>query len=422
MPNDNNILNFLNLKEEDVEESSIHNDGNIVYFDITLKRKECKCPNCFNMTKSVKDYSIKLINHTIFNDGRSSKIRYKQRRYYCSICKKSFVEDNPFTKANDKVSRLIINNVIEKLKDPCRTYESIAKELNISSTEVIKIFDENINYERLPFPKYLCIDEFHCSSTNSLTRYACFFLDFDNNKVIEVLKSRRKDYLINFLSKLPIEERKNVLHVCIDMWPTYKDVAKLYLPNAVISIDSFHVIQDIQKYLDSIRLDTMRKFDTDSKEYYLLKHFHWLLTKKYKDIKYNEPLYNKKLGYYVNHFNILELILDISRTLKAAYEWKEKYCTFNDNCNFKEAPEQLDQLISDLKELKILKMEPIIKTLKKWRQEIINSFIKYENIGRIHNGKIEGRNNTNKKLQRVSNGLANFKRYRNRIFHCINNK
>ena len=67
-------------------------------------------------------------------------------------------------------------------------------------------------------------------------------------------------------------------------------------------------------------------------------------------------------------------------------------------------------------------MEPIIKTLKKWRQEIINSFIKYENIGRIHNGKIEGRNNTNKKLQRVSNGLANFKRYRNRIFHCINNK
>lgn len=133
MPNDNNILNFLNLKEEDVEESSIH------------------------------------------NDGRSSKIRYKQRRYYCSICKKSFVEDNPFTKANDKVSRLIINNVIEKLKDPCRTYESIAKELNISSTEVIKIFDENINYERLPFPKYLCIDEFHCSSTNSLTRMLASF-------------------------------------------------------------------------------------------------------------------------------------------------------------------------------------------------------------------------------------------------------
>jgi transposase len=145
MPNENNILNFLNLKEEDVEECSIHNDGKIVYFDVTLKRKGCECPNCFNITKSVKDYSIKLINHTIFNDGRYSKIRYKQRRYYCSICKKSFVENNPFTKPKDKISKLIISNVIEKLKDPCRTYESIATELNISTTEVIKIFDENIN-------------------------------------------------------------------------------------------------------------------------------------------------------------------------------------------------------------------------------------------------------------------------------------
>lgn len=77
----------------------------------------------------------------------------------------------------------------------------------------------------MPLPKYLCIDEFHCSNTNSLTRYACFLLDFENNKVIEVLKSRRKDYLINFLSKLPINERNNVRHVCIDMWPTYKDVS-----------------------------------------------------------------------------------------------------------------------------------------------------------------------------------------------------
>ena len=76
----------------------------------------------------------------------------------------------------------------------------------------------------------------------------------------------------------------------------------------------------------------------------------------------------------------------------------------------------------DLEYLKLLEFEPVIKTLKFRSKEIINSFIKYQDVGRIHNGKIENRNNVNKKLQKVSNGITNFERYRNRILLCINGK
>ena len=416
----NDTLNFLNLKDTDVEECDSTTDGNTLFLNVVLKRKEHQCPSCNHKTNTIKDYSIKIISHSIFNDGRVAKIRYKQRRYICKFCKKSFIEDNPFTKIMDKVSKLVINTIIEKLKDPNITYSNVAKELNVTITTVQNIFDENVKYKRRKLPTYLCIDEFHCSNANPLTRYSCFFLDFERNLVIDVIKSRRKDYLANYLTKIPLEERQMVEHVCIDMWPTYKEISTLYFPNALISVDSFHVVKDIQIHLDSIRKRIMSKFSPNSKEYYLLKKYNWLLFKPHSEIKYNEPRYNRKLEYYVNHIQILESILKISKELNDAYEWKEKYTRFNKKCNYETAEEELKQLIIDLEHLKLLEFEPVLKTLKFWSKEIINSFIKYLDVGRIHNGKIENRNNVNKKLQKVSNGITNFERYRNRIFLCIN--
>lgn len=158
---DYNTLNYLNLKQNDVEEVSTHSDNDNIYFNVTLKRKDCKCPNCNNLTNKVKDYKIKIIRHSIFNDGRNSFISYKQRRYFCPICKSSFIEENPFVKEKDKVSRLLIYNVMLKLSYSTTTYEMIASELSISPTTVMNIFDQNINYPRGTLPEILSIDELY---------------------------------------------------------------------------------------------------------------------------------------------------------------------------------------------------------------------------------------------------------------------
>ena len=98
-------------------------------------------------------------------------------------------------------------------------------------------------------------------------------MDFKNNKIINILKSRRKDYLQNYLTKISIENRKKVKHISIDMWETYRQMAYLYFPNAIVSIDSFHVIQDIERYVDKIRISIMNRYDKKSDQYYLLKEF-----------------------------------------------------------------------------------------------------------------------------------------------------
>lgn len=418
---DNNTLNFLNLKLNDVEEVSTHSDNDNIFFNVTLKRKDCKCPNCNNITNKIKDYKVKIIRHSIFNDGRNSFIAYKQRRYFCPICKSSFIEDNPFVKQKDKVSKLLVYNVLKKLSYSTTTYEMIADEFSISPTTVMNIFDQNVSYTRGTLPEYLSIDEFHSATINSLTKYSCLFLDFETNKVVDVIKSRRKDYLQNFLTKIPKDERLRVKHVSIDMWRTYKDISLIYFPNAVISVDSFHVVQNINRYLNKLRISIMKKFESGTNEYYLLKNFEWLLLIKYKDINLSKgPQYNKKFKKYLSYTDLLYMILDLSPLLKKAYEWKEAYIRFNSTCSFNNAEERINELITQLKELNIHSFNPVIKTLEEWKYEIINSFIKYPNIGRISNGKIENRNSTIKDIKKNTKGMSNFERFRKRIIYVIN--
>ena len=415
---DNNTLNFLNLKEDQVEDISTTSNNNNIFFNVILKRTNQKCPSCNLLTNKIKDYKIKIIKHSIFNDGRESFISYKQRRYFCSICNKSFIEPNPFVNNNDKVSKLLIFNILFALTNANETYDSVAKRFNISPTTVRGIFDKNIIYQRSSLPEIICIDEFHCSS-NTLTKYACVFLDFKNNKIIDILKSRRKDYLQNYLTKISIENRKKVKHVSIDMWETYRQMAYLYFPNAIVSIDSFHVIQDIERYVDKIRISIMNKYDKRSDQYYLLKNFGWLTKIKFSNIPNKEAKFNHRFNKYLTYSDIFNMIMEISVDLKDAYDWKEDYIRFNKNSTIKNAPENFNDLICKLQKLNISFMNPIVSTLIKWKKEILNSFIRYDGV-RISNGPIEGRNSTIKTIKKVSNGITNFTRFRNRIMFVIN--
>ena len=87
MPINNDTLNFLNLKDTDVEECDSTTDGNTLFFDIVLKRKELQCPSCNRKTNTIKDYSIKTINHSIFNDGRVAKLDINSEDIFVSFAR-----------------------------------------------------------------------------------------------------------------------------------------------------------------------------------------------------------------------------------------------------------------------------------------------------------------------------------------------
>lgn len=88
--------------------------------------------------------------------------------------------------------------------------------------------------------------------------YLCVLIDNDYFSLVDILTSRSKYELNNFLSQRPLEERKRVKYVTIDMWKPYKEMALKWLPNMTVAIDPFHVIEHLSFDFTKIRIRVMK--------------------------------------------------------------------------------------------------------------------------------------------------------------------
>lgn len=122
----------------------------------------------------------------------------------------------------------------------------------------MSIFDRHVQISRRKLPEYLNIDEVYSFKSEN-SSYVCVLLDFNSQNVIDLLPGRKKSELINYFSFIPREERCAVKAVSIDLWETYRIVAKMMFPNAAIAADKFHLIQELNRRVDKVRLRTMNQ-------------------------------------------------------------------------------------------------------------------------------------------------------------------
>ena len=72
-------------------------------------------------------------------------------------------------------------------------------------------------------------------------------------KPIDVLESRYKHNLCEYFDKFSYAERSKVKYVIMDLWASYKNIAKTYFPSAKIIADRFHYSRYIVQAVDKIR-------------------------------------------------------------------------------------------------------------------------------------------------------------------------
>lgn len=413
-------LDRFNLKIEKLETTKINN---ILECHITLINNHDKCPFCNSNKTIIKGYYKKKIAHAISTNSPCFII-YNARRFVCKECNSSFYEHNPFSYKYDKSTVYSVYTVLEALKDHTSTFKNVANRFHLSSTTVIRYFDTYIDAKRRKLPDAICIDEFYTSKKRQY-KYACVFLDFDSKKIIDVYPSRRKDKLSQQISYISVEERKNVKYVIIDMWDTYRDISKIYFPKALIAVDSFHIISHLNDAMDTIRIKIMRKYDkrtTDlsqnDKFYFMLKKFHYFFTKDFDNI-YNGDINIKKLNVKWNKHEIRNYLFSIDDDLKTAYILKERYREFNLTASYDNCDAELEELIDEFLNSKFEEFRGFGCLLLRWKNEIKNSFIKYNNK-RLSNGPIEGANSKIKTILKSGNGYPNFNRLRNRIMFSLN--
>jgi len=453
----NDVLALFNLEEDRVESISIHNESNQAVVDVLLRADYPPCPSCGCADVKIKGYTLKHIRHGVLTD-RNCILKYNARRYVCPVCKRTYYEHNPFVFGSMKISAMTVHNVLKDLKNYNETFSSVANRYHISPTSAASIFDSHVFMPRLPLPELMCWDEtyaFHHKGENS--KYVFTMLDFNTIEPVDILPSRRKDYLLRYFMAIPKEERNNVKMIATDMYAEYRYIIRSMFPNVLHAVDHYHVCQDLSRRTDAVRLRIMKSIPKTihgtnqiTDEYYLLKKFNWLIFKRpdsisaYED-EYGEKhtaelfdpnrirKYNRKLNRYVNFYEIKEMIEAIHPDLKVAWQLKDDVTDFYTNNTYESAPQALNELMQKFNTCGVQEMIEFARLLRNWREEIINSFIIVKNSYKVdkdsgqvvmsaqhlNTGLLENRNSVIKCIKKNSTGYANWDRFRNRCLYIL---
>lgn len=433
------ISTFFKDTSIDFDRSKVMVTPNCIYVDGYFYPEDETCPIC-NSKELLKNGHIKkTVKHCTYYSSLILVTCHFQL-YKCKNCNHKFQEKNTFSPPNITLSYESIFAILEKLQDPTNSFESVAKDMHLSRQNVLDIFDKFFIYTpSTNLPEIMSFDEKHIGKAISDHKYLFIILDWKQKKVYDILESRDKKTIWNYFSSISREIRLKVKYITMDMWDTYRDVSKVMFPCAKIAVDSFHVMQNINRAMNKVRCSIMAKYNekTENLEdnniyYYFLKKFDYFFTKEFDDISSNLiPV--RKLKTKMKKNDILKFLLSINEKLTLAYKLTSKYREFNRTANYKNCSEELEEIIDLFTTSDLEDFEKVGRTLINWKEEIINSFITIDECltipkkkaeipvpRRLSNGPIEGINSLIEQIKINGKGYKTFGRFRFRVIYAIN--
>ena len=362
-------------------------------FELEMPREEQICPYCGQKTNRIKDYRIqKFRDAQAF--GENVFIILRKRRYICPHCMRSFTESNPLIHRYQHFSGRFYRLTFKEFQR-MQSFSAIASRMGVSVTSIIRWFDR-ISFGHPDMPTCFSIDEFKGNAEGE--KFQCNISDPINHKVLDILPSRTVENLCaHFCDKYTLEQRLTVQNVVMDMSTTFRSAIHKLFPNAKIIADRFHVTRLVNWSLENVRKRIQKQFHKERRRWF----------KRSKAI-----LLKKEWLLSIEERAVLNRMLAASPELEKAYILKERFSTIFRESNKKATTRSLDHWLGLVAKFNIPEFRHCIDTFTKWSHEITR-ISEYK----VSNGFIEGSNNKIKVLKRVSYGIWNFERFRNRILY-----
>lgn len=381
---------------QDLIINKIESNENEIHIFGKMERKMHKCPCCTADTDKIHDYREQVIKD-IPVYGKNAFIHLKKRRYRCQ-CGKRFFEKNTFLPRYHRRTNRLSAYIIDRLTKMV-TFTDVGKEVNLSTTTVMRTFDL-VSYAPRHLPATLSIDEFK-GNTNK-EKYQCIITDPVNKVVLDILPKRYESYLTKYFLNYDKSERDKITTFVSDMWSPYASLASKMFKNAEQVVDKYHWIRQVFWAFDGVRKDVQKHLGKEYRIYF--KHSRKLLFKRFKEL-------NDEQKQQVN------IMLALSPTLYTAHFYKEDFLKILDCQNRDSAKSALSEWINCAFDCGIERFKKCAQTFINWMTGILNSF-----SSPITNGFTEGCNNKIKVLKRIAFGYQNFSRFRNRILHIFSNQ
>ena len=221
----------------------------IKYTAEAAERPVCTNPECSHKLTPNRHDKVSYLLHDVKAEGKLVFIDLQLRRYKCPECQSVFPDEFTFFTKRQHMTHRLKDEFVERcLKG--ETFRYIANDYSVDTKTVISAFKEYIdrNKEKLEYnytPEVLGIDEAHIDD-----HYRLILTDVKEQRLLDM---KRNNHLRTVRVYLKTLDKSVCKCVTMDFAPEYASAVAEVLPSAVVVIDKFHAIQDINRCLDNAR-------------------------------------------------------------------------------------------------------------------------------------------------------------------------
>ena len=223
-------------------------------FRAVMEAPPSHCPGCKKSTPFLKYGSKEIAFDDLPLEGRPVRVKLTRQRYKCKQCKLIFIEPvevlSPEWRATWRLVKAIAYASLH------RPFLHLAKEYGMHERTIRRIahafFRELDSMAHFPTPQWLGIDEVH---VHGIPR--AVITNLKERLTYEMLPDTHESTIRAFFRSMPGREEVKV--VCMDMCDHYRKIVRELLPNAVIVVDKFHLVQLGMKAVDQVRREVKRK-------------------------------------------------------------------------------------------------------------------------------------------------------------------
>ncbi|WP_044748614.1 ISL3 family transposase, partial [Bacillus alveayuensis] len=311
-----------------------------------------------------------------------------KRRYRCTTCGHTFYEKLSFVDRYQRHTLMLAQEALCLSAEMSFTHAGMLA--GVSTNRLLRMLDARYIPVKKVLPRAIAIDEFKGDAGGE--KYQTIIVDVENREVLDVLPDRRVKTIETYLKQC---DKGNVQIVVMDLSKSFKKAVQRQLGNPLIIADRFHFMRQAYGAFDQVRREVQHKLYKEQR----------IRMKRNKELLWKSPF---KLN--PKEKERVEELLALDSDLREAYELKNKLDVWLKTSTMENAKTGIEALMTRVEESGNEAFRKVVQTLKRWKQEILQSFM-YP----FNNGYIEGVNNTTKVIKRMSYGIKSFERLRKKI-------
>ena len=398
------IRKILNIPEYKVSKVAFEKHQEMHVWLQAYQRKKAVCSGC-GKAHTVGYHGV---NRVVVEDKSISNLRVylhvTKRRYNCPEDGRIRIEAISWLKKYSRVTNRFAKQV--NRLTAITTNQEAGWYLGLDDEVVYRIDKEILQQQAekmlnpTPSALNLSVDEV---SYRKYYRYLTNVIDVDKKAVILNAKGRKAEVLDKYYLEIGQESCEQIKSVALDGARTYISSTKRHAVNALIVYDKFHLIQKLNRAVDAVRKQELRKARTDNSELI------GLTSSRQRFI-----LLKKKSKLTAKQTNYLQKLCEINQPIYQAILLKESFLQIYSYHHIKEARSHLKSWIKEAFNSPLEIFHALAESFYKKRQYIINWFKK-----KISSAISEGFNNKIKRLKRMAYGYKDIDYFLLKIHqHC----